>query len=246
MNKMKWDHIKFMKFCYYLNLPFPKTYVFTLGWKMPCVNYHNMMNKKIWDDLRIKHNGINPFCIDYDKALLASEAETAACVHVLRTMVEIILQIINYSLLKSHFHQSKVTLYVIKKELKKDAQMSELLKKIEQLEQSSEFTYIRDLDNTLKHQILVDTSYYHRYDNEDLEYGLRFKEFDYEYKTKSEKITKNHHPPVFAIDITEKYRKKIFTYIFDIGCAINKYLKNQKKKSHKKPAVYLLKSPIFN
>lgn len=218
---MPWDNIEFTKLCNSKGLPESKIYQNTLAWKFACASYHNKRGEKVWDDLyqESKKTGIsiNWSSREWGEAMLKSEAEAVACAHVVNTMVDVFLQIINSSLLQNRFPESKVKISKIKKELEKHKGMSEILSKLKSLENSDEFKYIRAFDNTLKHRRLIDLGYTVHINTEEARKGIKFRDFEY---------NGNVYSTTWAQDITEKYRKTIIDYIWEIGNAMNEYLKN--------------------
>jgi len=201
---------------------------------------------RVWDEIAGKTVGV--FSKELDRVQSSSETEAIACVHVINTQVDVFLQIINTSLLKSCFSEYEVRMLKIKDELKKHKDMSKILEVLEKLDNSYEYNYISAFDNTLKHRRLLDTNYsWEKQKNDQYRKGVKFKEFEYEYRyKKSTKIDK--YPSTWAVDITEKYRKVIFNLISDVGNEMNKYLINLKKQSLSKTydASYLLHSKIFD
>lgn len=235
-----WYRIRFRKLCYLLGHQDSKKYLDTLDWKYESARYHNEISQKIWNKLEGKTTILLIASGEWGRAQLISEAETISCAHILNTMVDVLLQIINRSLLKNIFHESKVTMKNIKKELKKDKYMSRILTKLIGLEQSQEYEYIRAFDNTIKHRRLLDTDYTWNFnEKEGIKKGIRFKEFEYEYKTR-QGIERKKFPVLWATDITENYRRAIFDLICDIGTEMNTFFREQKKSLTSNSAYHLL------
>jgi len=229
--KLKWNFKSFRKLCYELGFKDSQVYQETLIWKSWCVNQHNELSQNVLNSLYKELEGTGTSIVSFNdnesmKKWFESEIQAVACAHVLNTIVDVSLQIINISLFKKPLSESKVTMGKITEKLGKNTSMSNILKKLEKLEKSYEYSYIRSFDNILKHRRLIDNSWsYHWNQSTGQRKGIRFNQFDY---------GSTHYPATWATDITDKYKRKINNMICEIGGETIHFLREKKRKLAKK------------
>lgn len=81
--------------------------------------------------------------------------------------------------------------------------------------ESSEYKYIEDLVNTIKHRNLIPTKYQLNIEHSKIKYS--------DFKFISFNKDKNSHPEVDCSTLTNKYRETTLNHIFEIGNIINNY-----------------------
>lgn len=223
---MSWDKNEFMNLCKLSGLQGVEIYIETLEKKYYCAELHHKLYQEFYKKL---HNKIEEGKIleimkngRFKTYQWNAEAEAVSCVHITHTMVDVLLQIINKSILNEDIPENRVNFYDIKKRLKQKS-ASKILEKLKILKKSDEYEYINHLDNKLKHQNLVNTDYVQ--DNltnrENMKKGLKFQSF----KVKCSNGEAKRFPEVWIEDITDKYRRKIINLVENIGHEINEMLK---------------------
>jgi len=225
---MSWDN-EFEKLCDKFGLPDSRAYIETLKWKEFCADFHHESFKEIYNLLEreIKNEKIIEIMKNgrFGSYIWEASGEAASCVHVTRTMVDLLLQIINKSILKEEIFEHEVTFSNVKQKLK-NRSTSKIVEKLKILEGSKEFEFVRNLDNKLKHRNLVPTDYVQTNltDIKNLKKGLKFQSFKMKYGNRNPK----EFPEVWIEDITDQYRRKIVDLIEDVGNEMNEYLRNNK------------------
>ena len=249
---MPWDSKKFYKLCYLLDYPFTYKYNNTLASKFYAANYHHKRSEVVWDELyaNLKQNNrsLSLSSPEWRKVELSSEAEAISCVHIVNTMVDVFLQMINESLLKGHYHESKVNLNNVKTKLSKIKGTNDIIAKLNYLDDSYEYQYIKSFDNTTKHRRLLYIDFSAGWNHiNGARQGIRFKEFEYEWETGKDKIKKlGPFPITWASDVTNDFRKRVIEMIWDVGIELTKHLRKEKNSVKHNESSNLLQSIIFD
>ncbi len=221
---MSW-HDEFDRLCQVRGLSDSRMYLQTLEWKEFCAESTYEAYKNIYNQLEkeIKNSKIIEIMKDgrFGSYIWKASGEAASCIHITRTMVDVILQLINKTILEEEILEHKVTFSNVKHKLK-DKSASKIIENLKILEESEEFNYIRNLDNKLKHQNLVPTDYVQTNLNDikNLRKGLKFQSFEMTYNNRDSK----KFPEVWIDEILDQFRKKIVYLIEDLGNEINEYL----------------------
>ncbi len=224
---MSWDD-EFEDICEKFGLPDSRIYIETLKWKEFCAESTYKSYKYIYNQLEkeIKNSKIIEIMKNgkFGSYIWKASGEASCCIHITRTMVDVILQIINKTILEEEILEHNVTFSNVKHKLKNES-ASKILKKLKILEESEEFNYIRNLDNKLKHQNLVPTDYVQTNLNniKNLKKGLKIQSFEMTYDKKDSK----KFPEKWIDEILDQFRKKIIELIEDLGNEINEYLQTK-------------------
>jgi len=182
---MSWDD-EFKEISKKFGLPDSRIYLETLKWKEFCAQLTYETYKDVYNQLEkdIKNSKIIEIMKNgkFGRYVWKASGEAACCIHITRTLVDVLLQIINKTILEEEILEHKVTLSNVKNKLK-DKSALKIIEKLKILEESEEFNYIRNLDNKLKHQNLVKTDYVQTnlINKNNTRKGLKFQSFKINY-----------------------------------------------------------------
>lgn len=217
---MTWDYVELRDLCQKQGLPDSTVYQNALQWKLWRADYHAERAREVWCELDQigKENGpVNVGGEEWQKAEFGSTAETEAVAQVLHSMLDVLAQILNITLLNPPLSESNVCLHRVAKELKEANYAPEVLTEIKSLQNNVAAKYLRAFVNTIKHRHLLDTDFRAEFGEDTRnEEGVRFKAFKYGGKP---------YPTVWASDIIASYRKSVVEGICAVGRAVNDYLR---------------------
>ena len=224
-----WNTKKINKLCFLTGRSPAIIYQMSLLWKFKSAEYHHKMATKLWEDLyqELKRSKIKLELHSkrWLSVELTSECEYIACIHVTRTMVDTLLQIINEMILRGNLHESEVTMRKVRKELKKINNAQKIFDKLNKLANSTAYRYIRSFDDLIKHRRLIHKTYTIRWNkNDGLKKGIRFEKFQIEYRGNRETF-----PAKWASDVTDGYRNEIVELIHGVISEMIRFLKYEKK-----------------
>jgi hypothetical protein len=231
------------KLCDRLGYPNSKMYFDSLVWKLECAYRHNLNSEGIWNKL-IGAKAIRISSKKWRDVQFESEIESIACAHQVHTWMDLLLQIINCSMLNNCLHESRVGIRYIKSRLSSRG-MIDILGALNALENSPEYRYIHHFDNTHKHRRLLDTDYTITSRRGIVQNGVRFKAFDFNVVRGGQVTTVASYPITWAFNITNRYRKRVFELICDVVNEMIKYLRNEFKLQNIEKQD-LLSNPIFD
>jgi hypothetical protein len=221
---MSWDD-EFKEISKKFGLPDSRIYLETLKWKEFCAQLTYETYKDVYNQLEkdIKNSKIIEIMKNgkFGRYVWKASGEAACCIHITRTLVDVLLQIINKTILEEEILEHKVTLSNVKNKLK-DKSALKIIEKLKILEESEEFNYIRNLDNKLKHQNLVKTDYVQTnlINKNNTRKGLKFQSFKINYGPEDFKEFQEK----WIDTILNIYRGKIAEMIEGVGNELNKYL----------------------
>jgi len=217
---MSWDYEELRGLCQQHGLPDSTLYQNVLQWKLWRAGYHAERAQEVWcelDQIAKEKGSVKVGGEEWQRVEFASTAETEAVAQVLHSMLDILAQILNLTLLNPPLAESSASFYTVKEKLKRANRASQVLTEMETLQDSDAAKYLGAFVNTIKHRHLLDTDFRAEYGNGTRnEQGVRFKAF-----------TRNGDPytAVWASDIFASYRKSVVEGICAVGSAVNDYLR---------------------
>ncbi|MGA7936150.1 MAG: hypothetical protein WCA35_21530 [Kovacikia sp.] len=168
--------------------------------------------------------------VQFIKTQLEVEIYVESVASNLHSLADVFAQVINEIVLKpllpetEHFSREKVDLNKIKTKLVgltlepvKKRYIDEIINNINNLSNSVEFLYVSGFVNTIKHQRLLNTTFYLIVAPGNLiDVGFKLNAFDHK---------GSHFPEMSCRNFVIDYRKNLIDYISDIGISVNNYCK---------------------
>jgi len=119
--------------------------------------------------------------IELDRHTLIAQAHAQASVHSARSIHDLIAQVINIFILNSSLKEADCTIHAVRNKVP----ISSLKSHLNELLNSSEFSYVNSFVNTIKHRNLI--SFNEAIDFSNDKHGLFFKDFVFRDKTYTKK-----------------------------------------------------------
>jgi len=217
---MTWDCEELRTLCHRHALPDSTTYQNALQWKLQRADYHAESAQEAWSEIdriaeekgRIQVGGK-----EWMAAEFAVTAETEAAAQVLHSMLDVLSQIVNLTLLQPPLSEAEASLHKVIRKLGEQNRAPQVATELESLRDCYAAEYLDAFVNTIKHRHLLDTDFRAEFgEGTRNEQGVRFKAF-----------TRNGtpYPVVWASEILDRYRQNITEGICAVGKAINDYLR---------------------
>lgn len=211
----RWDFDEFRVLCARHELSDPTIYTNSWDQRRARAQYHAETAQAIWSSLFLQSFSL--YDERFQEVVFIYEANTEACVQALHSLGDILAQIINITILHSHFPEYQVSLPKIRDHMKKtDSLAPGVVVEIENLLDSAAFRYIEAFCNTIKHRCLLNTDFGFEFTPNRKEAGLRFQSFSHK---------GNSYPITWGSDIFNKYSFDIVESINSIGLKINGFLR---------------------
>jgi hypothetical protein len=196
-------------------LGFPETTIYqnSLEWRWQRADFHAEMANKVWEDLF--KSTFSTGDQRFRDSVFSYEANVEACVQSLHSLGDMLAQIINVVILKSHFGESQVSALRVARAIVEPKILTPLNKFLG----SYEFRYVDAFCNTIKHRRLIRSEFGAEY-GEDYrnETGIKFIQFNYGNTTYHE---------TWGSDIVGEYRYVIRDRITQVGIVINEFLRER-------------------
>ena len=219
---MKWDFEELNNLCIKKGVLLSKEYQSTLVKKQRCAYYHRNESLKLLEEFSEQYgHEINLNCIKtniaFEEAIFKSICHTEAALQSIHSMMDILLQVINITILQKPYSVDIVCIKKIRKTLGDNEKAKDFLIKLNCLISSEEFSYISAFVNTIKHRKLIRSTFHAEGGNNTRnDQGLVIKEFDYKNK---------QYPTKWVKDIFNNDFDYIYKSIMNIGIEINEFLK---------------------
>jgi len=214
-----WNFDELRELCKAKNRIYPREFIDSLYWKKIRAEIHAKEGMRVWREL---FEGGQFILGDekYSKAHLIYSAHAECCAHCLRSMVDLLMQIINSVILNGQIPEGDVKFWKIYESLKeKDGNIyGNLIESMKLLEKDESFEYLSAFSNVNKHRKLIQCDFNAEYgENCRNKHDIVFHGFTYNDKEYSR---------MWGSDITEKYRTNIITLICNIGQYINDFVRD--------------------
>jgi hypothetical protein len=196
----------------------PSDLLSSLIWKQYQSELHAEEANRIWKEL-LSSGGFSSGDERFTRSNFLYAAHVECCAHCLRSMIDIMAQIINVVILEKKFDVSKVFIWEIYSSLKEDNKRYEKIRdSLKSLITSESFTYLDDFCNKNKHRGIIKHKFHAEYGfNKRNESGVVFEKFNFKNKD---------HPEMWGSDIIGKHREQMLSMIADMGISINECIKD--------------------
>ncbi|WP_336775305.1 hypothetical protein [Paenibacillus sp. MMO-58] len=216
---MNWDLAVFRAKCQANNLPTERLdeLIDTLVKIKKRTNHHGQLSIDRWDE-QFQGNEFDFLSDEADQLEFEAETNFIAALQAIHPIADIMGQIINLTVLNSHFAVHDASLYKVKTKLTNlnNPQHAAIISAVDTLYTSNEFMFIDAFVNTIKHRNLIESYHYAEYgtDTENRN-GLRTEQFEYK---------QNTYSPIWVDTVINNYFSTVFDNAINIGNAINSYL----------------------
>jgi hypothetical protein len=193
-----WNFQELKDLCEGKNRAYPYEYIESLYWKRQLAEIHAEEAKRVWKELFDSP----PFSIGdekYSKAHLIYAANIECCAHCLHSMVDLLMQIINSTVLNGEYKEGDVKFWDIYNSIKnKDNEIYRKIRNpLDLLVKDEAFNYLSAFNNINKHRKLIKSDFHAEYgENCRNEHDIVFREFTYNSK---------EYPRTWGGDIIEDF-----------------------------------------
>lgn len=213
-----WDIKELEKLCHDKSRVFPVDLLNSLQWKKYQAELHAEEADRIWNGL-LKEALKTEFDEEnYFKAKYLYAAHVECCAYCLRSMIDVLMQIINLTILNSRLAEDKVSVWNIRDEMQSDPAYGKIYTPLAALSKDPSFDYLNAFCNANKHRKLLKSFYKVEGGggSKRNEAGIVFENFNYKQKG---------YPEKWGIDFIEKDRIQLISLIMSIGASINECMK---------------------
>ena len=216
----QWDFAELKRLCYVNNREFPDDFLQSLPDKQLQIQFHVEEAERIFKDIFKKSSELGDE--KQGEALVRYISHIECCVNALRSMIDILMQVINVVILdKEAFPAKDVTFGHVEKGVMKNPEYSNVSKSLDLLIKDKSFIYINAFNNFNKHRgsLLFHNTFSAEFGKDKRnEWGVEYKNFI---------LNNREYPSMWGSDIIGIHRKQIMDLILKIGVAINEDMKNQ-------------------
>jgi hypothetical protein len=213
-----WNFQELKELCESKKRPYPYEYIESLYWKKQLAEIHAAEAKRVWKELFECSFALGDE--KYSKAHLVYAANIECCAHCLHSMVDLLMQIINSTVLNGEFKEEDVKFWSIYKTIKSNNNKiyRNILNSLDLLVKDEAYNYLSAFNNINKHRKLIKSDFHAEYGEKCRnEQDIVFREFTYNSK---------EYPRTWGRDIIEKYRTDVISLICDVGQSVNDFVRD--------------------
>ncbi len=210
----EWNVQQLKDLCRENGREYPSVFIESLSWRRMQAEIHAEEANRIWKELF--QGSFTLGDERFSKTYFLYAAHVECCAHCLQSMIDLLMQITNLTVLKGKYPEKEVNIWNILKTMKDDNIYEKMRISLKSFVIDGSFQYLNSFCNTIKHRKLLKSNFRAEYgDDNRNESGVVYEKFCFDNK---------EYPEMWGSDIIDTHKKQIISLIISAGQSINEFM----------------------